>query len=233
MLARRVAGKLQTIIIKLSIRKRHSINHAFLDDGLISHKHAWFWGILLTDGSIQNHKNNSLNWCQKYDSYPMLDSIRTVIQSTHPIAFNMTTTKSKMYGQCHLNLQSKHLALAASRLIGCSPTRKSFDLKYPNSIDPAFTSSLIRGIVDGDGCWGFMRRKQQRNPTIYLSFSSASITFLQSIQKVINQECLKSSSDPGKIYGVKTYFQLNYHCQSELNEIGEWMYNTNKIDVDN
>eukprot|EP01084_Bolivina_argentea_P064150 117036_1 len=100
-------------------------------------------------------------------------------------------------------------------------------------MDPVFTSSLIRGIVDGDGSWILTRRKHQRNPAIRLSFSSASITFLQSIQKAINRECLKSSSDRGKIYSDKLYFQLQYHCQSELNEIGEWMYNANKIDVDN
>eukprot|EP01084_Bolivina_argentea_P195192 334916_1 len=238
MFARGVLDKLQTKLINLSIRNKYSINHSFLDDGLISHEHAWFWGMLLTDGNISisvpsGSRNNTLRWAQKYDSYPMLESIRTVIQSTHPITFLVRKLNNKLYPACELNLHSKHLATSASHLIGCMPGRKTFDLKYPESMDPIFTSSLIRGIVDGDGCWGFMRRKQQRNPTIYLSFSSASITFLQSIQKVINQECLKSSSDPGKIYGVKTYFQLNYHCQSELNEIGEWMYNTNKIDVDN
>eukprot|EP01084_Bolivina_argentea_P064151 117037_1 len=97
-------------------------------------------------------------------------------------------------------------------------------------MDPVFTSSLIRGIVDGDGSWEFRRT----TASIALSISSANITFLQSVQKAINEMCLKSCSEAGLIYhkGANA-FQLNYLKQSECNQIGEWMYNTNKIDVDN
>eukprot|EP01084_Bolivina_argentea_P195194 334922_1 len=233
MLALSGIAKLQTVF-NLSVRRKHSINHSFLDNGLISHKHAWFWGMLLTDGNVQATNNRyTLRWNQKYDSYPILDSIRTVIQSTHPIAFGAQKLKSKIYPTCTLELYSKHLATTAFDLIGCAPGRKTFDLIYPDSIDPAFTSSLIRGIVDGDGCWGFDFQRKHNNPQIILAFSSASVTFLQSVRKAINSICLESEADLGGIYSDKSCFRLRYHRKSELNQIGEWMYNTNTTDIDN
>eukprot|EP01084_Bolivina_argentea_P195191 334915_1 len=229
MLAPRRIGKLQTLF-NLSIRRKHSINHSFLDNGLISHQHAWFWGMLLTDGNISRY---SLRWNQKYDSYLLLDSIRTVIQSTHPIAFEVKQTKNKLYAACYLAMHSKQLTTTACSLIGCLPKRKTFDLKYPDSMNPVFTPSLIRGIIDGDGSWVMQRRTKTNYPMIYLTLSSANITFLQSVRNAINLMCLESRSDLGKIYSNKTYFELKYHCQSECNQIGEWMYNNNKMDVNN
>eukprot|EP01084_Bolivina_argentea_P042155 77763_1 len=190
--------------------------------------------MLLTDGNITTSRNRyTIRWGQKYDSYPMLDSIRTVTQSTHHIAFGTQKVKSKIYPTCNLALASKHLTITAHGLLGCSPGRKTFDLIYPHSIDPAYASSLIRGIVDGDGCWVLDFKRTQNNPRIYFSLCSASITFLQSVRKVINGICLESSSDLGRIYPTGSNFRLNYHCKSELNQIGEWMYNTNKTDIDN
>ena len=34
--------------ISTGTERKYSINHAFLDNGIISHQHAWFWGLVQT-----------------------------------------------------------------------------------------------------------------------------------------------------------------------------------------
>eukprot|EP01084_Bolivina_argentea_P141393 248455_1 len=71
---------------------KYSINHQLLDNGLVSHEHAWFWGMVLTDATItcpeKNDKFRAIKWHQKYDSYNMLDKLRSIAGSDHPIIFD-------------------------------------------------------------------------------------------------------------------------------------------------
>ena len=86
---------------------RYAINKEFLKDGIVSHEHAWFWGMVLTDGCITfQYKRNSIHWQQKYDSYNILERLRAIVDSTHNITFQPSGKDGK-YASCCLTLSSK------------------------------------------------------------------------------------------------------------------------------
>ena len=119
----------------------YSINHEFLDHGIPSHRHAWFWGLFLTDGYVS--KTNEISWGQRYDSYPMLDRIRSIVDSTHPLIFKGTNHEGALAVQ--LKLYSKSMAMAAIQLMGCAANRKTFELKFPAQVNPEIYPSLVGG----------------------------------------------------------------------------------------
>ena len=133
---------------------RYAINGSFLDNGIVSHKHAWFWGMFLTDGTMM-HRNGQfvgLRWGLRYSCYPMLQGLKRAVDSTHIITFDMWGNQSgNTYPICELRLHNTRLADQACALLRCNPRRKTYDLKFPPDIDSQFYSSLLRGIYDGDG----------------------------------------------------------------------------------
>eukprot|EP01083_Nonionella_stella_P229719 812766_1 len=191
---------------------KYCINHDFLDNGLISHKHAWFWGLFLTDGSIHcPHANGTprgLIWSQKYDSYPMLETLRSVCGSTHPMIFGTRTDGISLY--CLLSLYSSKLACTAQQMLGCVAYRKTFDLVFPE-MEEQYLPSIIRGIFEGDGSWVINRVA----PYAYMRFSitSASFNFLRTIQRVINEHGLNTIQNTGKIYSHGKHYELLYTRQ--------------------
>ncbi len=47
----------------------YTLNDNYLDNGLVSHEHAWFWGFLLTDGHVRvgdSGNATGITWNQKY-----------------------------------------------------------------------------------------------------------------------------------------------------------------------
>eukprot|EP01083_Nonionella_stella_P188441 694620_1 len=129
------------------------------------------------------------------------------------------------YFCCHLRISSKSLTHAVAELLGCDPRRKTFDLQFPDDLDSGYFPSLIRGIVDGDGCWCM---NLSCRPQITFIISSASVSFLRSIKAVINKHCLNTKKDRGTIRrsGAETAqcFALVYCDTMECQTIGEWMY---------
>lgn len=198
-----------------------------MDNGIVSHQHAWLWGMLLTDGHIAARpRNHSIRWRQKYDSYTVLEKLRNIIGSTHNITF-VPNGKNGKYMASLLNITNKNLALTAIGILGCHPSRKTFDLKFPN-VDPAFLPSLIRGIHDGDGSWSFNCRKYAQLKFVIVS---ANVRFLESIKSCINKYALQTDADAGKLclHGNNCYV-LNYTAQSHIQTIGNWMYNSEYMD---
>eukprot|EP01083_Nonionella_stella_P181296 648918_1 len=125
--------------------RKYSINHDFLENGVISHQHAWFWGMFLSDGSLccphKANKQEMIGWYQKYDSYPMLETLRSVCESTHPITFDGRDGK---YFSCSLSLCSVKLAQQARTMLGCDANRKTFDLSFPTGIEDIYLAAMIR-----------------------------------------------------------------------------------------
>eukprot|EP01083_Nonionella_stella_P043707 117949_1 len=197
----------RSILQSLSVSgfTKYSVNHRFLDEGLISHRHAWFWGVFLTDGGLQPPSPN-------------------VIGSSHPLSFNATSDK---YFHCRLSVNSMLLSRAMVKLLDCEPRRKTFDLKFPESIDPKYLSSLVRGIVDGDGCWAVHSASR---PSIWFMIASANYSFLYRIKITINKYCLNTNQDRGTIRQIaKNCHQLSYYHMEECHKIGEWMYQPEHI----
>eukprot|EP01083_Nonionella_stella_P211111 763670_1 len=212
---------------------KYSVNHKFLDEGLTSHRQLWFWGAFLTDGSIvQSRQGNAqgIAWNQKYNAFPMLNTIRKVTESSHPLSFH--ASKNSKYYMCRLDICSASLSRTMLKLLECDPARKTFDLKFPESIDAEYLSSIVRGIVDGDGCWHI---RSTSAAEMWLSITSANYSFLFSIKTIINKYCLNTNQDRGTICPdpdakkSQNCYQLFYYDTAECIQIGEWMYQTEHI----
>ena len=210
----------QCYISKYHFHRKHSINHAFLENGIHSHRHAWFWGLFLTDGHVRlvyakgKTARYEIMWGQRYDGYPSLDRIRSIVDSTHHLKFNGTNYEGSL--EVRLSLYSKIMASAAIQLMGCAANRKTFDLTVSevNRINPETYSSLIRGMFEGDGCWSVNHLRGYMN----LSLASASAEFLQSVKDVINRCCLKTNKDIGRIISSKSWFVLYYYYFFKIRE---------------
>ena len=194
---------------------RYAINHEFLDHGITSHGHAWFWGMFLTDGHLMS--NRCVMWGQKFDRHEALSHLRDIVESTHVIYFKKNGTNPA----CGLNLYSAYLARAAAELLGCDPSLKSFDLTFP-CIDPEFLPSLIRGIFDGDGSIVF----NTSNSAVFFMICSASYSFLESIRRAINVHCFGTDSELGYIYSMinGTTYELRYLKQQQVHQLYLWLY---------
>lgn len=204
-----------------------------MDDGLISHEHAWWWGWFLTDGGIFNYRaipstedcGRSLRWNLRYDSYPIILKLRDLIGSNHSIRIDTRTYDTNPTAQ--LTLYSVHLCRQATKLMRCHPSRKTFDLQFPQKMDHQFLSSLIRGISEGDGCWTM----RYSGGDITFKITSANELFLQIIRSKINKYALQTNLDEGFIQSRNnnTCFDLLYYKKPLCNAIGEWMYDSEQI----
>eukprot|EP01084_Bolivina_argentea_P042785 78867_1 len=197
--------------------RKYQLNENFLDNGLTSHEHAWFWGWFLTDGGIVK---NQMSWDLKYNSYPALEKLRNIMNATYPIHFS--ARKDNTY-QARLTVTSQQLCQKAIELMRCPPHRKTFDLQFPHMIDAIYMPSLIRAIVDGDGSWAFHYGQGKINAQI----TSANKQFLEDIRYVINSNCLNTSTIYGQIYALnpcKKAYDLRFYRPQTCNEIGKWIY---------
>eukprot|EP01084_Bolivina_argentea_P152644 266241_1 len=193
----------------------YSVNDSFLDNGLISHEHAWFWGWFLTDGNLYR---NVIKWQLKYNSYQSLQNLRQIVGSTHPISFSHVNG----FQGCYFRFTSKQLQVNIHSLLGCQPNRKTFELKFP-AIDEVFLPTLIRSIIDGDGSWLFAIQHQ----TMRLQITSANKQFLEDVKCAINKYCFNTN----KIHGIidpanksQNAYRLVYNRKDQLQTIGEWLY---------
>lgn len=175
------------LIFQRRFVRTHAINGSFLDDGIISHRHAWMWGLLLTDGYLVTTAY-SMGWRMRYDTYPTLDRLRTILDSSHPLHFDCNESFGKTFHSVSLDLYSKHIHSKAVDLLNCNPSRKSYEVQMPSHINPEHMASLIRGIYEGDGCWTINRVTGDMD----IRLISANKTFLQSVRSTINAHCLQS-----------------------------------------
>ena len=185
-----------------------------------------FGGMLLSDGWISTQKGipRSIQWHQRFDSYTMLESLRFMVNSSSPIIFGSTTCHSRIFPTSRLTLRSLELSSRAQIILGCETNRKTFDLEFPSDIDDIFLPSLVRGIFDGDGSWGFQRNGGY--PFIDFRIASANVNFLSAIERIINQQALHTTKVKKRIYKMNNQncHQLAYRTQREVIQIGNWMY---------
>lgn len=203
---------------------RYSINHQYFDGGLVSDQHAWIWGFFLTDGCISTMKfsgrREALRWNQRYDCYPLLHIIANTLESNAPVyvGSQINRLNGKTYHHSVLNLCSVKLTTAMSALLDCNPDRKTFEVTFPFHIDSQFAPGLVRGIIDGDGCWNFSRG------VIRLIITSANLTFLKELRAAINSNCIKEESS-GRISSQSSRLHyLKYYRQDHCLMIADWIY---------
>eukprot|EP01083_Nonionella_stella_P080930 222639_1 len=228
---------LQLQILRHKSRRSYSFDETFFDDGIISDAHASVWGLFLTDGCLANksipsgkkiRKYPYLCWKAKYDSYVMLDKIRNIMESTHTLNFDVDK-----YGYifCHMSWRTLTAWKGIECLMGCKMGQKTFHLKFPLNMDSQWYPSLVRTIIDGDGCWA-LNRVNDGYVSMRLQITSANKQFLESIKNVIALHCFDSQDDIGSI-GTRSNgncFDLKYYDQRSCNKIGQWLYTTGVIE---
>ena len=197
--------------------RKYSVNDNFFRDGIISDEHAWVWGWFITDGGAS--LKNGIRWKLRYDSFPALQSIRHVLCATNPVTFGQIQPLENN-PICYFQITSKALYSDIALLLGRNPNHKCFHLQLP-IVDPLFLPALLRGIVDGDGCWALVDGR------FHFHISSSSIIFLQQVQNAVNEHCLKTTQPAGTIskpLGGHLCRCLLYSKTDHLNAIGSWLY---------
>ena len=203
-----------------------------MDNGIISHQHAWFWGMFLTDGGISHNKKGipvGFQWNQKYDSYPILDALRDIIGSSHPIGFGAPPRidGAPQYLHCTLTINSRQFADSIINFLHCDPRRKTFDLKFPSCVDAKYLPSLIRGIFEGDGCFAMESRA---NALMWIQICSANVEFLKCIQNCINEHCLQTNQEKGSITKTAVFcWNLTYYTTEDCCKITDWLFEDDYI----
>eukprot|EP01083_Nonionella_stella_P230099 813770_1 len=112
--------------------------------------------------------------------------------------------------------------------------QKTFHLKFPMDMDPQWYPSLIRTIVDGDGCWAIHRRTNSGSVQMCLHVASANKRFLEAIKNVIALNCLNGQANIGVIrkFSHSESYELTYSDQIGCNKIGKWLYAPKIIEND-
>ena len=212
----------------------YPINEEFLDDGICSHDHAWLWGWLATDGSIESSQRNGLKgikWTLRYDSYNILYFLKNILNSNHPICFAsngspLAKDPATKYHKATVNFLSKKLASKAAQVMDCTLNRKAFEVKYPERafMDESLDVSFVRGVFEGDGTLSISLSKG----LFTLNFYSSNYKFLTRIHNVVSVNCF-GGADKGSVLSTKSssekpIYTLSYCAQSDIVSILDWMY---------
>ena len=130
-----------------------------------------------------------------------------------------------------LHFRQKALFEAAVHLLGCDPSRKTFDLEFPSNLDLSFLPSLIRGLHDGDGSWSICcSQKKSIRCAVRFKLVSANPRFLKAIQSCINRYALNTTEEKGTLkHHVGNCYHLSYYRYSDVHAIGRWMYNVDNL----
>lgn len=172
------------------VKRKNNLNDDYFEV-IDSGDKAYFLGLILTDGNVRITKNNvyqiSMTLVSK-DGY-LLEALSKSIEYEGKLRVSN--------GYTNIQFTSKKVFEDLGKL-GVIP-RKSLVVKMP-SIDRYFYPDLIRGIIDGDGC--FYKRSGEVSG---LSIVSGSIDFITSIHSIITSISGAKNKNPHKIKGTNCY----------------------------
>eukprot|EP01083_Nonionella_stella_P127065 384860_1 len=159
----------------------------------------------------------------------MPDKIRTIMDSTHTLFFDVNKQGSI---SCGMSWNAGNAWKGIETLMGCKMGEKTFHLKFPMHMDSQWYPSLIRTIVDGDGCWAIQRRTNSGSVKMCLRIASANKEFLESIKNAISLYCLNNQYGIMWKHSNSNTYELVYNSQMSCNKIGRWLYTSEIIEND-
>lgn len=155
--------------------RKLSVNEFFFKE-INDEKQAYWLGLLFADGY---HNKNSLVLSLKEEDLEHLYLFRSDIESSHKITSCISGHGSKI----------KRISISSVKIcndldaIGCTQA-KSRTIKYPN-IHKNLQQHFIRGVSDGDGCFGLNKNKRVKRAYWKWHIYSLSFQFLDSIKKCL------------------------------------------------
>lgn len=177
-------------------KRKHILNDNYFDK-INSHRVAYFFGLLYSDGSVSPHQNKISISLKAEDSY-LIDEFKKEIQSDAPIGVYVNPDKSVRYS---LQLYSEKMCNDLVKH-GCIP-QKSLTKTFPE-IQEKYLFSFLRGYFDGNGCISFYKVKEGT----YRNFQiSSSIPFNTMLMGLLESK-----------YGIKAHLNIKKgtHCDLRI-----------------
>lgn len=192
----------------------------FFKNGIVSPKHAYICGLFLTDGNCNLNKSR-ISWKFKYSEHNILIQIRKTLDGSQTATFGISKVNKKCHPFILMNFNGYQFANDLNGLSLCEPGKKTYNLPNLTHLENDFVSSLILGIIDGDGSWNY----SIKDGSIRFYVSSASREFLKWIQHVINKSVIGIKSE-GCIHqkSQSPSVLLQYTVKSDVYLISKWMY---------
>eukprot|EP01084_Bolivina_argentea_P030274 56123_1 len=205
-------------------RSCRNLNENFFANGIVSKHHAYLAGWIVTDSHLQkNHNAIEFNNLQ-YRDYNVLERIKNITECNKKITF-WTDKRGAAY--CKLNLYSKALFKDTLNLFPCDTHNKAATL---SSSIPLFQNNgelvptYIRGISDGNGCFGF----GLRDGRIVWGLAGGNIEFQEGIQQLIFAGCnVMAKFRMAKQKSGRIFPRLRIENQQDLLNFCEWLYEDN------
>ncbi|PFR99814.1 LAGLIDADG family homing endonuclease [Bacillus cereus] len=170
-----------------------------------SNNMAYILGFFIADGVIPKD-NQTVSISQK-DS-EILDAIKTELTSNQPLYQNKHT------GVYMLNLNSKIMKNDLINIHGITPC-KSYDVQFPY-VPKEYLHHFIRGYFDGDGYINY--------PTYTVSFVGGSSSFMNSLNRILQEQNLKSS-----LVNKKSYYRVILSGRRTIQLFANWIYKDKEI----
>lgn len=175
----RRAIKRQGVEIRPSTENKriYELNDTWLDK-IDSENKAYFYGFMLTDGSVDKDENSfklSLNIKDEH----ILREFAMILYGFEKIDYKPYKVES---GETHMSANLRVYSIKfTKRLIelGCGPA-KTFITKYPEWMPEYLHRHFIRGLIDGDGC--VYLSKDEKSARLLLT---GTVQLLESVQEIL------------------------------------------------
>jgi len=200
--------------------RKYCFNELFFKE-IDTEEKAYWLGFILADGGIVRNKYSSelIIALQEKDK-KHLQKFLNSISANHKILKN----KNHFY----IKLISKKLGNILSQY-GIVP-RKTFKTYFPKQIPENLQRHFIRGVFDGDGCFGIYNRKDRNRLKTYDFSIAGTYNLLKNIQNILVNKCKVNNVKISRI-GLYSY-NLHYCGNIQVPRILNYLYRNSTIYLD-
>lgn len=189
-------------------------------ENIDSDEKAYFVGLLTTDGCVfwKNHKHAfisiELKATDKYILEQLMESVccnRKLVYNKRSNTYTATITSSKMVKDLEqYNIKPK----------------SSSTQELATNIPSEYFAGYMRGILDGDGSYGFYARPKRKSHSKSIRLSSGNRLFLE---QWINATSAQLQIAPVSIYASQSdrSYTIEYKRNNDLETIIEYVYAPN------
>jgi hypothetical protein len=117
---------------------------------------AYWLGFIASDGCIFR---NTIKIGLAIKDISHLEKFRLFMRSTHPIHTYSQKSHGKIHESCEICIGSKKVVNDLEKL---NVGRMKSKTLMPPLIEDGYVNSYLRGIIDGDGCFSIVNKKQLR-----------------------------------------------------------------------
>lgn len=200
--------------------KKHTVNERFFDE--LNEVNSYLLGLIYADGNIawnpeRGYQSLTITASEKDKDH--LENIRNLLKSSKPLLY---APKTKSY---RLIVNNKKICRRLMEL-GVTP-RKSLTVKFPEFITKEQLPHFLRGVIDGDGCVYYCKRRIRSYFAIKLA--SGSVEFITGLRKTI-KNVVGIDANITKRNGTNVYF-MEYTC-ARGKKLADYIYRDGNLCLD-